>query len=61
MAVAMSMAFPSMSWRVFASSRMCVLVSCEVSVSLSGEMAPVGNYSEPLRERAMALASMMAV
>ncbi len=61
MAVAVSIAPPSMSWRVFASSRMCVLVSCEVSLLPSGEMAPIGSSSEALRERAVALANVMAV
>ena len=61
MAVAVSIAFPSISWRVLASSRMCVLVSFEVSLLPYGEMAPVGDSSEPLRERAVALASMMVV
>ncbi len=61
MIVAVSIASPSIYWRVFARSRMCVLVSCEVSLLPSGEMAPVGNSSESVRERAVALASMMAV
>ena len=61
MAEAVSIASPSISWRVFASSSMCVLVSCEVSLTPSGEMAPDGNSSESLSERAVAFANMMAV
>ena len=61
MAVAVSKASSSIFWRVLASSRMCVLESCEVSLLPYGEMAPVGNSNESLREKAVALASMMAV
>ncbi len=61
MAVAVSIASPSIYWRVFASSRVCVLVSLEVSLLPFGEIAPIGNSSDSLRERAVALASMMAV
>ena len=57
----MSIASPSISWSVFASSSMCVLVSCEVSRTPSGEIAPDGNSSESLSERAVAFANMMAV
>ena len=61
MADAVSIASPSISWRVFASSSMCVLVSCEVSRTPSGENAPDGNSSESLSERAVAFANMMFV
>ncbi len=61
MVVAVSTAFPSISWRVIASSRMCVLVSCEVSMLPSREMAPDGYSNESLSERAVDLASIMAV
>ena len=59
MAVAVSIATPSMSWRVFASSKMCVLVSWEMSLAPSGEMVPVVNSSESLRERPIALARLI--
>ena len=58
---AMSIATPSISWRVFASSSMCVLVSSEVSRTPSREIAPDGNSSESLSERAVAFANMMSV
>ncbi len=58
---AVSIASPSISWRVFASSIMCVLVSCEVFRTPSGEIAPEGNSSESSSERAVAFANMMAV
>ena len=61
MADAVSIASPSISWRVFASSSMCVLASCEVSRTPCGEIAPDGNSSESLSERAVAFANMMAV
>ncbi len=61
MATAVSIASPSISWRVVASSRICVLVSLEVSLLPSREMDPLGNSSESFRDRAVALASMMAV
>jgi hypothetical protein len=61
MADAVSIASPSISWRVFASSSMCVLVSCEVSRTPYGEISPDGNSSESLIERAVAFANMMAV
>ncbi len=60
MADAASIASPSISWRVFASSNMCVLVSCEVSRKPSGEIVPDGNSSESLSERAVACANLMA-
>ncbi len=61
MATAVSIASPSISWRVFASYRICVLVSLEVSLLPSGEMDPLGDSRESFRDRAVALASMMAV
>ena len=61
MTLAVSKASPSISWRVFASSRMCVVVSCEIFLLPIREMAPVVNSSESLRERAVALANMIAV
>ena len=61
MVVAKSIASPRMSWRVLASSRMWDVVFCEVPRLPSGEMAPVGNSIESLRERDVALARMVAV
>jgi len=52
---------PRRSGRVLASSRMWVLVSFDVFRLPSGEMGPVGNSIESLKERAVALASMVAV
>ncbi len=52
---------PQYILEVFASSRMCVVVSCETSLLPIGEMAPVGYPSESLREMAVALANMTAV
>ena len=58
---AVSIASPSISWSVFASSIICVLVSWEVSRTPSGDIAPEGNSRESLRERAVAFAIIMAV
>ena len=59
MALAVSIASPRIFWRVFASSRMCVLVFWEMSRSPSDEMSPVVNSSESLRERPIALSRLM--
>ncbi len=59
--VAVAIASPRIAWRVLARSRMCILVSWEVDLSPFGEMGPVGHSSEALREKAVALASMVAV
>jgi len=61
MAEAVSIASPSISWSAVASSRMCVLVSWEISRTPSGDIAPDGNSRESLSERAVAFASIMAV
>ena len=61
MVMAVSIASPRISWRVLARSRMWVLVSCEVSLLPSGEICPVGNCIESIRERAVARASMVDV
>ena len=61
MAEAVSMASPSISWSVFASSIMCVLVSWEISRTPSGDIVPDGYSRESLSERAVAFASIMAV
>ncbi len=61
MALAVSKVSPGISWRVFASSRMCVVVSCEISLLPIGEMAPVVNSSESVKERAVTFANMTAV
>ena len=61
MVVAVAIASLRISWRVLASSRMWFLVSSEVSRLPSGEMSPVVNSIESMRERAVALASMVAV
>ena len=61
MVVAVAMASPRISWRVLASSRMWILVSCEVSMLPPGEICPVGNSIESIRERAVARASMVDV
>ena len=61
MVVAVDIASPRISWRLFASSRMWVLVSWEIALSPSDEMGPVGCSIEALRESAVALASMVAV
>ena len=61
MVMAVSIASPRIAWRVWAKSKMCVFVSCEVSRFPSGEMAPVGNSIESMRERDVALASIVAV
>ncbi len=47
MVVAVSIAFQSISWRVFASSRMCVLVSCEVSLLPFGKWTQSGSPTSP--------------
>ncbi len=54
-------ASPRMTWRVLATSRIYVLVSCEVSRPPSGDMSPVGNSIESKRERAVAFARCVAV
>ncbi len=61
MAVAVAIASPIISWSVFASSKICVLVFWETSRMPSGEIAPDGNSKESLSERAVAFASIMAV
>ena len=61
MAEAVSIASPRISWSVFASSIMCVLVSWEISRTPSGDIAPDGYSRESLSERAVAFASIMAV
>ena len=61
MVVAVAIAAPRISWRVLASSRMWVLVSSEVSRLPSGEMWPVGESMDSLRERAVALANMVGM
>ena len=61
MVVAVAIAAPRISWRVLESSRMCVLVSSEVSRLPSGEMWPVGESMDSLRERAVALANMVGM
>ncbi len=61
MVVAVAIASPNISWRVLASSRMWVLVSAEVSRLPSGEMWPVGDSMDSLRERAVALANMVGM
>ncbi len=61
MAVAVAIASPRMSWRVLASSRMWVLVSCEVSRFPAIEIWPIGKTIESFRERAVALANMVGM
>jgi hypothetical protein len=61
MAEAVSIASPSISWSVFVSSIICVLVSWEISRTFSGDIAPDGNSRESLSERAVAFVSIMAV
>ena len=61
MAVAVAIASPRMSWRVLVSSRMWILVSSEVSRLPSGEIWPVGESMESLRERAVALANIVGM
>ena len=61
MAVAVAIASPKISWRVLVSSKMWVLVSCEVSRLPAVEIWPVGRSIEPLRERAVDLANMVGM
>ena len=61
MAEAVSIASPSISWSAVASSRMCVLVSWEISLTPSVDIAPDGTSRESRSERAVAFASIMAV
>ena len=59
--VAVAIASPRMSWSVLASSRMWVMVSSESSRLPSGDMWPVGESRDSLRERAVALANMVGM
>jgi hypothetical protein len=61
MAVAVAIASLRISWRVLASYRMWILVSSEVSRLPSGEIWPVGESMDSLRERAVALANMVGM
>ncbi len=61
MAVAVAIASPRMSWRVLASSRMWVLVSCEVYRFPAVEIWPVGRSIGSFRERAVDLANMVGM